>query len=96
MKQETFPRIELRLIELLDEMYPVLAYDPDISTETFAPEGGTLKYELLLVSDAQNLASVVKLVKPKAVLIVEFLYPPGNALNPFKSFPGVSHKNSLL
>tara|TARA_R110002126_G_scaffold269909_5_gene413626 strand:- start:3100 stop:3306 length:207 start_codon:yes stop_codon:yes gene_type:complete len=36
MKQETFPRIELRLIELLDEMYPVLAYDPDISTETFA------------------------------------------------------------
>ena len=36
MKQETFPRIELRLIELLDEMYPVLAYDPEISTETFA------------------------------------------------------------
>ena len=24
------------MIELLDEMYPVLAYDPDISTETFA------------------------------------------------------------
>lgn len=36
MKQETFPRIDLRLIELLDEMYPVLAYDPEISTETFA------------------------------------------------------------
>ena len=24
------------MIELLDEMYPVLAYDPYISTETFA------------------------------------------------------------
>jgi hypothetical protein len=36
MRQESFPRIELKLIQLLDEMYPILAYDPEISTETFA------------------------------------------------------------
>ena len=47
------------------------------------------------MSDAQNLASVVKFTKPSAVA-VESLYPPGNALNPFKSFPGVSQRNSLL
>lgn len=35
MKPENFPRIEPKLIELLNQMYPALEYDPEVSTDTF-------------------------------------------------------------
>jgi hypothetical protein len=50
MRQESFPRVELKLIQLLDEMYPILAYDPEISTEQFARKSAFRAGQIELIS----------------------------------------------
>lgn len=57
MKQEIFPRIEPKLIELLEQMYPILEYSPEISTESFIRKAAFRAGQIELINKLKTICN---------------------------------------